>query len=172
MRIKLFALNAMMGAVASAAHRDKILSYIEIAKEEGGEVLTGGIAPQVAGRCKEGYFIRPTVIKGLRPDSRVMQEEIFGPVVTLSPFKSEEAVLEMANGTQYGLSATVWTTNLKTAHKMAQELEAGQVWVNTWMKRDLRVPFGGVKASGVGREGGKHSIDFFTEAKNICIDLS
>ncbi len=161
--------DTRIGAVVSEAHKEKILSYIQLAREEGGRVLTGGASVQVAGRCENGYFIRPTVIEGLDYKCRTNQEEIFGPVVTITPFKTEEEVMQYANSTQYGLSATVWTQNLNRAHRVASQLEVGIVWVNCWLLRDLRTPFGGVKASGVGREGGWEAMRFFTEPKNVCI---
>ncbi|MEL0175720.1 MAG: aldehyde dehydrogenase family protein, partial [Cryomorphaceae bacterium] len=123
------------------------------------------------GRCEKGYFIAPTVFENLPPGCRTNQEEIFGPVVTLTPFDTEEEALAMANGTAYGLAATIWTSDLKTAHRMAAGLHAGIIWVNCWLLRDLRTPFGGVKQSGVGREGGFEALRFFTEPKNICIKL-
>lgn len=158
-----------MGALVSQAHLEKVLSYVALAQEEGGTILTGGGRVEVEGRCKGGYFMRPTVIEGLSHDCRTNQEEIFGPVVTIMPFDTEEEVLEYANSTPYGLSSTVWTSNINRATKFGQELHAGIVWVNCWLLRDLRTPFGGVKASGVGREGGFDALDFFTEPKNVCI---
>lgn len=161
-----------LGAVVSESHRDKILSYIQLAREEGGDVLTGGHTVDVGGEFSNGYFVAPTIIESLPYTCRTNQEEIFGPVVTLTPFDSEAEVLEMANSTPYGLSATLWTSNLKRAHRMAAAIHAGIVWVNCWLVRDLRTPFGGVKASGVGREGGFEALRFFTEPKNICIQLN
>ena len=158
-----------IGAIVSKAHKEKILSYIKLAEEEGGTILAGGKALQLEGRCKNGYFIQPTVIEGLAHDCRTNQEEIFGPVVTLTPFKTEDQALHYANATQYGLSSTVWTQNLDLAHRIASKIEAGIVWVNCWLLRDLRTPFGGIKASGVGREGGWEAMRFFTEPKNVCI---
>ena len=163
--------QARMGAVVSKDHYEKVLGYIALAKEEGGTLLTGGHPVTLEGRCADGYFIAPTVFEGLPPTCRTNQEEIFGPVVTLTPFDSEEEALAMANGTAYGLASTVWTTNLHTAHRVAAGLHAGIVWVNCWLLRDLRTPFGGVKQSGVGREGGFEALRFFTEPKNICIKL-
>lgn len=163
--------STQVGAVVSEAHRDKILSYIALAQEEGGEILTGGDAPQLQGTHANGYYINPTIITGLPMGCRTNQEEIFGPVVTVTPFDTEEEALTMANSTQYGLSATVWTSNLKRAHLVAAQVHAGIVWVNNWLVRDLRTPFGGVKASGVGREGGFEALRFFTETKNIYVDL-
>lgn len=162
------AADTKVGAVVSEPHRDKILSYIELAKEEGGTVLLGGGKADVPDH-PNGYYIQPTIIEGLGPDCRVQQEEIFGPVVTLTPFDTEEEALKLANSTPYGLSATLWTENLTRAHRMATEIEAGIVWINTWLLRDLRTPFGGVKQSGIGREGGFEALRFFTEPKNVCI---
>lgn len=158
--------ESKLGAIVSKQHMEKVLSYVELAKKEGGTVLTGGERAIVEG-YEEGYYMRPTVIEGLPFDCRTNQEEIFGPVVTITPFDSEEEVLMMANSTQYGLSATLWTSDLKRAHRMADQLHAGIVWVNAWLVRDLRTPFGGVKASGVGREGGWEALRFFTEPKNV-----
>ena len=163
--------EARMGAVVSKEHMEKVLSYIELAKEEGGTLLTGGHRVKLDGRCEKGYFIAPTVFENLPAGCRTNQEEIFGPVVTLTPFDTEEEALAMANGTAYGLAATIWTSDLKTAHRMAAGLHAGIIWVNCWLLRDLRTPFGGVKQSGVGREGGFEALRFFTEPKNICIKL-
>ena len=161
--------SAKMGAVVSKQHMEKVLSYVELAKEEGGTILTGGERVILDAPYHEGYYLRPTVIEGLAYDCRTNQEEIFGPVVTITPFDTEEEVLIMANSTKYGLSATLWTSNLKRAHRMANELDAGIVWINEWLVRDLRTPFGGVKASGVGREGGWEALKFFTEAKNVFV---
>ncbi|MBL6876512.1 MAG: aldehyde dehydrogenase family protein, partial [Chitinophagales bacterium] len=158
-----------IGAVVSQAHFEKVLNHIEIAKEEGGQVLIGGQALKGEGRCADGYFIAPTVIEGLQPNCLTNQDEIFGPVVTLNKFKTEEEVLALANNTKYGLSATIFTNDLKRAHRVAENIDAGIVWVNTWLLRDLRTPFGGVKNSGVGREGGFEALRFFTEPKNVCI---
>ncbi|MDG1428236.1 MAG: aldehyde dehydrogenase [Crocinitomicaceae bacterium] len=161
--------KAKLGAVVSKPHMEKVLSYVELAKEEGGTVLTGGERVILDAPYDKGYFLRPTVIEGLDFKCRTNQEEIFGPVVTITPFDTEEEVLEMANSTQYGLSATLWTSNLKRAHRMANELDAGIVWINAWLVRDLRTPFGGTKSSGVGREGGWEALRFFTEAKNVFV---
>lgn len=161
--------DSKMGALVSKAHYEKVLSYVELAKEEGGTILSGGTKVAVPGRCENGYFMRPTVIEGLEYTCRTNQEEIFGPIVTLTPFKTEEEVLKMANSVDYGLSATIFTQDIDKAHRVADEIEAGIVWVNTWLLRDLRTPFGGVKSSGVGREGGFEALKFFTEPKNICI---
>jgi aminomuconate-semialdehyde/2-hydroxymuconate-6-semialdehyde dehydrogenase len=160
-----------IGALVSKAHMEKVLSYIELAKEEGGTILTGGKQIQAEGRCQNGYFIAPTVIEGLSHTCRTNQEEIFGPVVTIMPFDTDAEALEMANSTPYGLSGTIWTQNLNRAHKTAHELQSGIIWINCWLLRDLRTPFGGMKQSGVGREGGFEVLDFFTEKKNVCIKL-
>jgi len=160
-----------LGAVVSHAHYDKIMGHIALAREEGGAVLCGGHSVDVAGRCAGGWFIAPTVIEGLAANCRTNQEEIFGPVATLIPFDDDEEAIAQANATQYGLAASVWTTNLRRAHRVAARLESGIVWINCWMRRDLRTPFGGVKQSGVGREGGVEALRFFTESKNVCIDL-
>lgn len=160
-----------LGAIVSQQHFEKILSYIALAKKEGGKILCGGNAVKLKERCKNGFFIQPTVIENLPYDCRTNQEEIFGPVVTLQPFESEEEVLKYANSTEYGLSATVWTENLNKAHRIATNLQSGIIWINCWLVRDLRTPFGGMKNSGVGREGGWEALRFFTEAKNICVKL-
>ena len=161
--------KAKLGAVVSQAHMEKVLSYVELAKKEGGTVLTGGERVLMEAPFENGYYLRPTVIEGLSFDCRTNQEEIFGPVVTITPFDTEEEVLMMANSTDYGLSATLWTSDLKRAHRMANEIHAGIVWINAWLIRDLRTPFGGVKASGVGREGGWEALRFFTEPKNVFV---
>jgi aminomuconate-semialdehyde/2-hydroxymuconate-6-semialdehyde dehydrogenase len=163
--------DSQLGAVVSQPHQEKVLSYIALAETEGGTILTGGTALKIEGRCENGWFIAPTIIEGLPYLCRTNQEEIFGPVVTITPFETEEEALEMANSTNYGLAATVWTSNLKRAHRFAHGLESGIVWINCWLLRDLRTPFGGVKSSGVGREGGFEALKFFTEEKNICIKL-
>ncbi len=155
-----------VGALISEAHLQKVAGYIELAKQEGGAVVTGGNRVD-----RDGFFMEPTVITGLGCDRRVLQEEIFGPVVTITPFDSDAEAVEFANSTRYGLSATVWTRDLQRAHRVAAELHAGTVWINCWLLRDLRVPFGGMKDSGVGREGGFESLAFFTEAKNVCVKL-
>lgn len=162
--------ETQLGALVSAAHRDKVAGYIELAKAEGGTIATGGGRPDLPPGFGQGYFLEPTVITGLSPRCRVQQEEIFGPVVTVTPFDSDDEVIDYANGTPYGLSATLWTRDLSRAHRVAQAMDAGIVWVNCWMRRDLRTPFGGMKASGVGREGGEESVAFYTEPQNICIE--
>ncbi len=163
--------NTKTGAIVSKQHFEKVLSYIELAKQEGGKILCGGNVAKPQGRCANGWFIEPTVIEGLPYDCRTNQEEIFGPVVTITPFDGEEDVFAMANSTQYGLASVVWTENLTRAHRVAAQIEAGIVWINCWLLRDLRTPFGGVKSSGVGREGGWEALRFFTEAKNVCVKL-
>lgn len=162
--------STKLGAVVSEAHMEKILSYITLAREEGGQVLCGGHRLHPEG-VEGGFYVAPTVIEGLGPACRTNQEEIFGPVVTLQPFDTEEEALALANDTAYGLAATLWTTDLKRAHRVAAGIDSGIVWVNTWLLRDLRTPFGGVKASGLGREGGFDALAFFTEPQNICIKL-
>ena len=158
-----------VGAVISKQHFEKILSYIELAKIEGGRLLTGGHPVKLKGRCKNGWFIAPTVFDRLSPLCRTNQEEIFGPVATLMPFETEEEVLEYANSVRYGLAASVWTRDLQRALRVSRTLQSGIVWVNCWMLRDLRTPFGGMKDSGVGREGGYEALRFFTEPKNVCL---
>jgi len=161
--------DTKLGAVVSKPHMEKILSYISLAKEEGGRILCGGERVKLAGDLSDGYYVQPTVIEGLDQTCRTNQEEIFGPVVTLDTFRTEEEALQKANATNYGLASTVWTENLSRAHRVAEEIEAGIVWVNCWLQRDLRTPFGGVKNSGMGREGGFEAMQFFTEPKNVCI---
>lgn len=158
-----------LGAIVSLAHLQKIQSYVELAQQEGGQILCGGQQLELGGRCRKGWFYAPTVIDGLPPACRTNQEEIFGPVVTMIPFDREDEVLEHANSTIYGLAAILWTNDLSRAHRLAERLHAGIVWINCWMLRDLRTPFGGVKQSGVGREGGFEALRFFTEAKNVCV---
>jgi len=160
--------DTKFAAIVSKPHYEKILSYIDLAKEEGGKILTGGNKVHPTG-YENGWYIAPTIIEGLSPNCRTNQEEIFGPVCTITPFDTEEEVLSYANGTAYGLSATLWTENLSRAHRMAKEIDAGIVWINTWLQRDLRTPFGGIKNSGIGREGGFDALRFFTEPKNVCI---
>jgi len=163
--------DSKLGAVVSKPHMEKVLSYIELAKQEGGTILCGGHQVKLDGEFSEGYYIAPTVIEGLNFNCRTNQEEIFGPVVTIMPFETEEEVLQYANSTQYGLASILWTENLTRAHRMANNLHAGIVWINCWLLRDLRTPFGGVKSSGVGREGGFEALHFFTEPKNVCVKL-
>jgi aminomuconate-semialdehyde/2-hydroxymuconate-6-semialdehyde dehydrogenase len=159
-----------LGALVSKPHFDKVMACIARARAEGGTVLAGGEQVHVDGRCADGWFVAPTVIEGLAVDSATNQDEIFGPVVTLIPFDTEDEALAIANGTPYGLAASLWTNDISRAHRMATKLEFGIVWINCWMLRDLRTPFGGSKQSGVGREGGFDAMRFFTEARNVCID--
>ncbi len=160
-----------LGAVVSQAHFDKVMGHIALAREEGGSVLCGGERVRVEGRCADGWFVAPTVIEGLGANCRTNQEEIFGPVATLIPFDRDDEAVALANATRYGLAASVWTSNLARAHRVGARLESGIVWINCWLRRDLRTPFGGVKDSGVGREGGVEALRFFTEPKNICVAL-
>jgi len=158
------------GAIVNKAQLDKVKFYVDLAQKEGGKIALGGKAPEsVNDRCREGYFFPPTVITGLPVSCRTNREEIFGPVVTITPFDSEDEVIRYANDVDYGLSSSLWTQNLNRAHRVAEQIHTGTVWVNCWLVRDLRVPFGGMKASGVGREGGTEALHFFTEAKNVCI---
>jgi aminomuconate-semialdehyde/2-hydroxymuconate-6-semialdehyde dehydrogenase len=161
-----------VGAIVSKQHYEKILSYIDLAQKESGTILRGGKSVSLDGRCRDGLFIEPTVIENLSHDCRTNQEEIFGPVVTITPFDTEQEVLGYANSVRYGLSATIWTENLSRAHRVAAQIESGIVWVNCWLLRDLRTPFGGMKDSGVGREGGFEALKFFTEDKNVCIKIA
>jgi aminomuconate-semialdehyde/2-hydroxymuconate-6-semialdehyde dehydrogenase len=160
-----------VGALISQDHLDKVLGYIDLARNEGGEILIGGNKVDLPGRCEDGFFVRPAVIVGLNHECRTNQEEIFGPVTSIMPFETEEEVIRFSNGTPYGLSATVWTENLKRAHRVSAALKSGIIWVNCWLFRDLRTPFGGMKQSGVGREGGWEALNFFTDVKNVCIKL-
>ena len=161
--------NTDLGALISKDHLEKVLGFVALAEKEGGTVLTGGKKIPINGRCENGNFMEPTIVEGLGIDSRTNQEEIFGPVVTLVPFSSEEEAVSIANSTDYGLAATVWSSDLDKAHRVADRIDSGIVWINCWMVRDLRTPFGGMKNSGVGREGGDEALRFFTEQKNICV---
>lgn len=163
--------KANLGAIVSESHLTKILSYIDLAKKEGGKVLTGGNRVFLPAPHDKGFYLEPTIFESLPYDCKTNQEEIFGPVITIMPFDTEEEVLMMANSTKYGLASSVWTTNVKKAHRIADQLNMGIVWVNAWLIRDLRTPFGGMKASGVGREGGLEALRFFTEPKNIFIKV-
>jgi aminomuconate-semialdehyde/2-hydroxymuconate-6-semialdehyde dehydrogenase len=158
-----------LGALVSRQHLDKVMSYLELAKQEGGNICCGGEPLALPGELAGGFFLSPAVIEGLPIGCRTNQEEIFGPVVTLQPFDSEEEALALANGVEYGLAATLWTRDLSRAARLAERIQSGIVWINCWMLRDLRTPFGGVKNSGVGREGGLEALRFFTEPKNVCI---
>jgi aminomuconate-semialdehyde/2-hydroxymuconate-6-semialdehyde dehydrogenase len=170
--------TTQFGALTSAAHLAKVESYVQLARDLGGKITqcgggggggTGSLSASVPARCKNGYFFPPTIIECLDPASRVEQEEIFGPVVTIQPFTTDDDALRLANSTPYGLASTVFTSNLNRAHRFAAEVQSGIVWINCWLIRDLRTPFGGVKQSGVGREGGLEAIKFFTEPKNVCV---
>ncbi len=163
--------SSKQGAVVSKLHYDKVLSCIALAKEEGGTILLGGNAIKQEGRCANGYFIEPTIIEGLGASCRTNMEEIFGPVVTLQSFKTEDEALQLANTSDYGLSATIWTQDVTRANRVAMKVHSGIIWVNCWLLRDLRTPFGGFRNSGVGREGGWDALRFFTEPKNVCIEL-
>jgi len=159
------------GAIVSKEHMEKVLGYIKLAQDEGGTILCGGNQFIPEGRCDNGWFIEPTIIEGLAYNCRTNQEEIFGPVVTITPFETEEEVLMMANSTEYGLASIIWTENISRAHRMAANIQTGIVWINCWMVRDLRTPFGGMKSSGIGREGGMEALRFFTEPKNVCVKI-
>jgi len=161
-----------MGAIVSKEHLEKVLGYIDLAKREGGTILAGGEQVQLSGRCAQGYFLQPTVIEGLPNDASCNQQEIFGPVITLQVFDTDAEALTLANESQYGLAATIWTKNINRAHQLAEQINTGIVWINCWLLRDLRTPFGGMNHSGVGREGGLEAMRFFTEPKNVCIKYS
>ena len=163
--------NCRQGAIVSKMHFEKIMRCIDIAKQEGGKIICGGRTVKLAGRCANGYFLEPTIIEGLGADCETNQQEIFGPVVTLQSFKTESDALQLANSTNYGLAATIWTQDISKANRVAAKIESGIIWINCWLLRDLRTPFGGMKNSGVGREGGWEALKFFTEAKNVCIEL-
>ncbi len=160
------------GALVSAAHQEKVLACIQRARDEGGNILCGGEALRIDGRCQNGYFVAPTVIEGLDQQCATNQEEIFGPVVTIEPFATEAEAISKANAVDYGLAAMIFSRDIQRCHRVARDVEAGIVWINTWLARDLRTPFGGVKSSGLGREGGFEAMRFFTEPKNVCISLS
>lgn len=161
------------GALISKNHLERVQSYVRLAKEEGGKIVAGGVPPAaLPERCGDGFFLRPTVVVNTDADCRVNREEIFGPVVTITSFRKESEAVEFANASPFGLSASLWTRELARAHRVAEKLECGTVWVNCWLLRDLRTPFGGTKQSGVGREGGDEALRFFTEPKNVCIKFS
>jgi aminomuconate-semialdehyde/2-hydroxymuconate-6-semialdehyde dehydrogenase len=160
-----------LGPLISLEHRRKVLSYYQRAVEEGGLVVTGGGVPDLPGELAKGAWVEPTIWTGLPETSAVVKEEIFGPCCHVAPFEDEEEAIQLASASSYGLAATVWTCNLQRAHRVAGRIEAGLVWVNSWFLRDLRTPFGGVKHSGIGREGGVHSLEFYTTLKNVCIKL-
>lgn len=160
-----------MGPLISKGHREKVLSYYDKAVEEGATVVTGGGIPDMGEALKEGAWVEPTIWTGLADDATVIREEIFGPCCHVRPFDSEEEVIKLANDSEYGLAAAIWTENTSRAHRVARQIDAGIIWVNSWFLRDLRTPFGGMKRSGIGREGGVHSLGFYTELKNICVKL-
>lgn len=160
-----------LGPLISRTHRDKVLSYFDLARQEGATLVTGGGIPALTAPQSDGFYVEPTIWTGLAEDARCVREEVFGPVCHVQPFDTEEDAIGLANGTDYGLAAAVWTRDLSRAHRVARRLDAGITWVNCWYLRDLRTPFGGTKASGIGREGGRHSLEFFSELKNICIKL-
>lgn len=160
-----------MGPLVSAAHRDKVLEFYEIAKKEGANVVLGGGAPKMEGALSNGFWVEPTIWTGLPESATVVQQEVFGPCCHITPFDTEEDAIRMANDTKYGLASTIFTENLDKAHRVASQIDSGIVWINSWFLRDLRTPFGGMKASGIGREGGHHSLEFYTELKNICIKM-
>ena len=163
--------NTNLGPLISAQHREKVLSYYRLARDEGATVVTGGGVPEFGSALDRGFYVQPTIYTGLKESSRCVKEEIFGPVCHIAPFDSEDQAVSLANDTKYGLAASIWTTNLKRGHRVAQQMKAGITWVNCWFLRDLRTPFGGVGLSGIGREGGMHSLNFYSELNNICIRL-
>lgn len=160
-----------MGPLVSASHRDKVLDFYNIAKKEGANVVLGGGAPKMEGSLSNGFWVEPTIWTGLPESATVVQQEVFGPCCHITPFDTEEDAIRMANDTKYGLASTIFTENLDKAHRVASAIDSGIVWINSWFLRDLRTPFGGMKASGIGREGGHHSLEFYTELKNVCIKM-
>jgi len=163
--------GVFMGSLISRGHRDKVRSYFDLAVQEGATVVTGGDVPVFGDARDNGAYVRPTIWTGLPDDARCMREEVFGPVCHLSPFDDEDEVIRRVNDSPYGLASSLWTTHLSRAHRVAQQLHVGIVWINTWFSRDLRTPFGGSKLSGMGREGGRHSLDFYSETTNVCLRL-
>src|SRR5580700_2296813 len=163
--------DTSLGPLISAQHRDKVTGYYRLAREEGATVVTGGGVPEFGDARDQGFYIQPTIYTGLAESARCVKEEIFGPVCHVAPFDSDDEAVALANDTTYGLAASVWTTNLKRGHTIAQQLNVGITWVNCWFLRDLRTPFGGVGLSGIGREGGVHSLNFYSELNNICVRL-
>ena len=160
-----------LGPLISASHREKVLSYYKLAREEGATLVSGGGVPRFDNALDHGFYIQPTIYRGLPESARVVKEEIFGPVCHIAPFDSEEEAIAMANDSKYGLAASIWTSNLKRGHRVAQRMNVGITWVNCWFLRDLRTPFGGIGLSGIGREGGMHSLNFYSELNNVCIRL-
>jgi aminomuconate-semialdehyde/2-hydroxymuconate-6-semialdehyde dehydrogenase len=163
--------DSNMGPLVSKTHQEKVLSYYKNAAEEGATVVTGGGVPDMPEDLKGGAWVEPTIWTGLADDATVIREEIFGPCCHIRPFDTEEEAIQLANDTEYGLASSVWTENISRAHRVAAQIDSGIVWVNSWFLRDLRTPFGGMKGSGIGREGGVHSLEFYTELKNVCIKL-
>ncbi len=160
-----------MGPLVSKAHQEKVLEYYEIAKKEGANIILGGGVPKMEGNLSKGFWIEPTIWTGLPETATVVKQEVFGPCCHVTPFDTEEDVIRMANDPQYGLASTIFTQDLDKAHRVASQIDSGIVWINSWFLRDLRTAFGGMKASGIGREGGHHSLEFYTELKNICIKM-
>ena len=160
-----------LGPLISSQHRDKVLSYYALAREEGAVQVTGGGVPHFGNELDQGFYVQPTIYTGLPESARCVKEEIFGPVCHVAPFDTEEEAIGMANDTKYGLAASIWTTNMKRGHRVAQQMKVGITWVNCWFLRDLRTPFGGAGLSGIGREGGVHSLNFYSELNNICVRL-
>ena len=160
-----------MGPLISKEHQHKVLSYYELAKEEGATIVTGGGMPEMKGDLNDGCWVQPTIWTGLPETARVIKEEVFGPCCHIAPFDTEEEVLQKANDNEYGLATAVWTSDISRGHRVAQRMKVGLAWVNSWFLRDLRTPFGGAKHSGIGREGGVHSLEFYTELKNVCVKL-
>jgi aminomuconate-semialdehyde/2-hydroxymuconate-6-semialdehyde dehydrogenase len=163
--------GVFMGSLISREHREKVLSYFDLAVQEGATVVTGGTVPVFGDERDNGAYVLPTIWTGLPDDARCMREEVFGPVCHIAPFDSEEEVLRRVNDSAYGLAASIWTTNLSRAHRVSPKIHVGIVWVNTWFSRDLRTPFGGGKLSGIGREGGRYSLDFYSETTNVCVKV-
>ena len=166
-----FQQSTTMGPLISSGHREKVLSYYALAREEGGTIVSGGGLPELEEPYNNGSFVQPTIVTGLSEDARMVKEEVFGPVCHVQPFDSEEEALAMANNTEYGLCSALWTQNLSRAHRLAADLDVGITWVNSWFLRDLRTPFGGTGISGIGREGGVHSVNFYSELRNVCVKL-
>ena len=163
--------STTLGSLISGKHREKVLSYYAAAKSEGAKIVTGGGVPKMEGALDAGAWIEPTIWTGLPESSRIVREEIFGPCCHVQPFDTEERAVAVANDTPYGLCASVWTNDISRANRVARALQVGTTWINCWFLRDLRVPFGGSKYSGIGREGGSHSLEFFTEVQNVCVKL-